>query len=455
MEPRPRSRSPVRAPTPDVIEARDRGGRGREATSPSDVSPPAPGGGVTGPVADTTLDNGIRVLSEHIPGVRSVSVGIWVRHGSAHEPAHRMGESHLLEHMVFKGTEARSAHDIALSLESLGGSLDAFTSREHTSFQARVLDAHLGEALDVLGDMVRNPRLEPSDLELEREVVLEEIAQVEDTPDDLVFELHGEHLWQGHPYGHAILGTRETVAALSADDLRRLHGSRYRGANLVVAAAGNVDHERFRELVEAHLGDLPAGVPTGAAPEPGATARGRRHVARDSSQAHLVVGTGSVPHSHPLRIPSILVSQAFGGGMSSRLFQRIREVMGLAYTVFSFQSFYGRSGLAGVYVGTRPEWADKAEEALRQEYERLARESLAPEELEQTRRQVKGQIMLSLESTSARLYRLAGFALHGEPWLDLDDLLARVDAVHPDAVAEAAALAYDPESQFTLCLGPG
>lgn len=432
----------------------DRGGRGREATSPP---PRITGSGhdVGARVGDHTLDNGVRVLSEHVPGVRSVSVGVWVRHGSAHEPAARMGESHLLEHMVFKGTERRTPRDIALSLEALGGSLDAFTAREHTSFQARVLDSHLPEALDVLADMVRSPLLRAEDLELEREVVLEEIAQVEDTPDDLVFELHGEGMWGDHPYGHAILGTRETVGSLGADELRALHSGRYRGRNLVVAAAGNVDHDRFLALVRTAFDDLDAGdepTPTVSAPD---TRRGRRLVERESNQLHLVMGRGGVPHSHPLRIPLILVSQAFGGGMSSRLFQRIREELGLAYTVFSYQSFYSRGGLAGVYLGTRPGSGARAEEALQEEFARISTDSLGAEELEQTRMQVKGQIMLSLESTSARLYRLAGSALNGEPWRGLDDLLARVDAVTPDQVAEAAALAFDPESQYTLLLGPG
>jgi predicted Zn-dependent peptidase len=356
--------------------------------------------------------------------------------------------------MVFKGTESRSAHEIALSLEALGGSLDAFTSRESTAFQARVLDEHVDQALDVLSDMVRRPALRQADLDLEREVVLEEIAQVDDTPDDLVFELHGDRLWQGHPYGHAILGTPETVGSLQAGDLRALHSQRYRGKNLVVAAAGNVEHDRFRDLVAAHLGDLEAGTATGPAAAVGATARGGEHVPRDTAQSHLVVGTHTVPHGHPLRIPLVLVSQAFGGGMSSRLFQRIREELGLAYTVFSFQSFYRASGMAGVYVGTRPVWEQRALDALRVEYRRLADESLSATELEQTRQQVKGQIMLSLESTTARLYRLAGSALHGEPWLGLDELLSRVDRVTSDEVAEAARVAFDPDRQFTLRLGP-
>jgi predicted Zn-dependent peptidase len=241
---------------------------------------------------------------------------------------------------------------------------------------------------------------------------------------------------------------------LDADDLRRLHSERYRGQNLVVAAAGNVDHERFRDLVAAHLGDLAAGTATGPAPAVEGTARGTEHVSRDTAQSHLVVGTHTVSHSHPLRIPLVLVSQAFGGGMSSRLFQRIREELGLAYTVFSFQSFYRAAGMAGVYVGTRPIWEERALEALREEYRRLAEESLSTTELEQTRQQVKGQIMLSLESTTSRLYRLAGSALHGEPWLGLDELLARVDQVTADEVAEAARMAFDPDRQFTLRLGP-
>lgn len=442
------------ATIPEETMPRDRGGRGREATSPP---PRIPGSRADSAprVGDDTLDNGVRVLSEHVPGVRSVAVGVWVRHGSAHEPAARMGESHMLEHMVFKGTERRSAHDIALSLEALGGSLDAFTSREHTAFQARVLDSHLPEALDVLADMVRRPLLRDEDLDLEREVVLEEIAQVDDTPDDLVFELHGEGLWQGHAYGHAILGTRETVGALTGDDLRALHGTRYRGRNLVVAATGNVDHDRFLALVSEAFGDLEAGEAPTPADDPAGTRSGRRWVDRESHQLHLVVGREGVSHADPLRIPLILVSQAFGGGMSSRLFQRIREELGLAYTVFSYQSFYSRSGLVGVYLGTRPGSGERAEEALRHEFARISRDGLGAEELEQTRMQVKGQIMLSLESTSARLYRLAGSALNGEPWLGLDDLLARVDAVTPDQVAEAARLAFDPDTQYTLLLGPG
>ncbi len=406
------------------------------------------------PLRSDVLDNGVQLLSEEIPGVRSASVGVWVRQGAAHESTLEMGASHLLEHLVFKGTDRRTARDLALALEGLGGSLDAYTSRENTSFQARVLDEHVSEALDVLADLTLAPLLRSEDLDLEREVVLEEISTVEDTPDDLVFELHGERLWAGHPYGHSILGTRETVAGMAAATLRRIHSERYVGRNLVVAAAGNVQHGPFLEAVGRLFGGVAGGERNCRVADPPRAARGDERVRRGGAQSHLVFGTDTPPHAHPSRYALVLISSALGGGMSSRLFQRIREELALAYTVFSFQSFYALAGLTGVYVGTRPSWEERAVDAVREELERVSREGLPEEELEQTKRQVKGQIMLSLESTGARLYRLAGFALYEEPYLDLDELLARIDAVTMDEVAAAAATYYDPDRQLLLRLGP-
>lgn len=407
-----------------------------------------------GQFAETRLDNGITVLTETIPGVRSVAVGVWVRQGSAHERAREAGVSHLLEHMVFKGTERRSARDIALALESVGGSLDAYTSREHTSYQARVLDEHLPIALDVLADLVRRPALRSEDLGREREVVLEEISTVEDTPDDLVFELHAAELWGGHPYGHPILGTRETVASLQAERVREVHGSAYQGRNLVVAAAGRVTHEAVRELVAELFGDLRTGEAPPPVPPPGSSPAGERRVVRDGAQTHIVFGSVTAGHPDPRRYALVLVSAAFGGGMSSRLFQRVREELALAYAVYSFQSFYALAGVSGVYVGTRPEWAERVTDTIREEFGRLAAEGLGAEELEQTKNQVKGQIMLSLESTGARMHRLAEFALFDEPFLSLDALLARIDAVTRDQAAEVAAEFFAPERQLALRLGP-
>jgi len=406
------------------------------------------------PMIWTELDNGVQVLSEHIPGLRSAAVGVWVRQGSAHESEEDTGASHLIEHMVFKGTDRRSAMEIAVALEGLGGSLDAYTSREHTSYQARVLDEHVPEALDVLADLVLSPLLRQSDLELEREVVLEEIAQVEDTPDDLVFELHNETLWNGHPYGRSILGTKASVSALTAERLRELHAEQYRGANLVVAAAGNVQHEDFARRVGELFGATSGGARTSAVHVPDRTHAGVEREPRESAQTHIVFGTGVPGHSHADRYPLVLLSSALGAGMSSRLFQRVREELALCYSVYTYQSFYRSSGVSGVYVGTRPATAEKAAKTVREELARAVAEGLPHAELEQTKRQLKGQIMLSLESSGARLNRLASFPLHEEPLTGLDGLLEKIDAVTADDVRRVARDYYDPARQLELRLGP-
>ncbi len=404
--------------------------------------------------AQEKLEGGLLVLTEEMPWVRSCGVGIWVRWGSAHETSAEMGVSHLLEHMVFKGTPRRSARAIALELERLGGTLDAYTTREHTSFQARVLDEHVGEALDVLADMVLSPLLRPEDLDLEREVVLEEIATVEDTPDDLVFELHASALWDNHPYGYTILGTRDTVSALRVEDLRRVHDAAYRRPNLVVAAAGNLRHEQVVEHARSLFGGAGTGAPVAPLPVPRTQPPRVERIVREGSQTHLVFGRGTFGHGDPRRYALVLLSNAFGGGMSSRLFQRVREELGLAYAVYSYQTFYEHAGIFGVYVGTRPEWADRAEETVRAELARAAAEGLSAEELDDVKGQVKGQLVLSLESSGARLHRLAGVALYDEPFLTLDELVARVDAVTLDEIAALAAEYLDPDRQVVLRLGP-
>jgi predicted Zn-dependent peptidase len=403
---------------------------------------------------ETRLDNGVQVLSEHIPGVRSAAIGVWVRHGAAHESPEHMGVSHLLEHMVFKGTAKRSAAEIADALEGLGGSLDAYTSREHTSYQARVLDEHVPEALDVLADLVLDPRLDDADLALEREVVLEEIAQVEDTPDDLVFELHSERMWRGHPYGRSILGSNESVMELSGQTLRGLHAGHYVGDNLVVAAAGNVHHDDFVGRVASYFGGVARGRRTAGVTATESTDVGLHVVERASAQTHIVFGTDAPGHAHEDRYALILLSSALGGGMSSRLFQRVREELGLCYSVFTYQSFYHAAGITGVYVGTRPATADQAADAVRGELASSAREGLPGPDLDRIKRQVKGQVMLSLESTGARLHRLASFALHDEPFLGLDDLLARIDAVTEADIGRVASRFFDPTRHLELRLGP-
>src|SRR5258706_7460066 len=274
----------------------------------------------------TTAPNGVTVLSERVASVRSAAMGVWVRTASAHEPRPKMGVSHLLEHMVFKGTERRSAQEIALALEARGGSLDAYTSRDSTAYHARVLDADLPRALDVITDMVRRPLLRDTDLSLERQVVLEEISTVKDTPDDEVFDLTYEIMWPSHPYGFQILGTQETVSAISADDLKQLHARAYFPGNCVIAAAGNITHEALLKEVEAQgwfdgaVGQTPPLVP----PVPPAVRGVTRSFEKDTAQTHIVFATDTIPYSDRRKYALLVLSNIFGGGMSSRLFPRSR-----------------------------------------------------------------------------------------------------------------------------------
>lgn len=408
----------------------------------------------SGAVRSAQLANGVRVLAEEMASATSVAVGVWVEQGGAHEPPDRLGASHLLEHMAFKGTETRTAREIALSLERLGGSLDAYTAREHTSYQARVLADHLPDAVEVLADLVRNPQLDADDLDREKEVVAEEIAMVEDTPEDLVFELHGERLWRGHPYGQSILGTSESVAALSRDALADLHRERYVANNLVVAAAGAVDHGRLVELAERWFGAVPAGADAPVAGPPLEPQARLDRMERDSAQVHVVTGWTTPGYAHPDRYARLLLSAALGGGMSSRLFQHVREELALAYAVYSFQSFYTGGGLFGVYAGTRPGKAGDLLAAVHRVYDDVRSGGLPEDELERVKEQVKGRTLLALETPGARVQRLASLAVMGEPYVPLEEVARRVDAVSAEEVRRVAATVLDPARQCAVCLGP-
>jgi len=391
-----------------------------------------------------------------MPGVRSVALGAWVRAASLHEAPEVMGVSHMLEHMVFKGTKTRSAKDLAISLEALGGSLDAYTAREHTTYQARVLDEHLREAADVLADLVYRPALREQDLRLERNVVLEEISTVEDTPDDLVFELHNATLWGGHPYGYSILGTRATISRLGVDDLRELHARAYHPPLTVVAAAGNVEHDRLVEVLEETGWTA---VPPGSAdplivPPPQAAPASERHIEREGAQTHIVFGSTTVPHKDPRRYTVALIGSVFGGGMSSRLFQRVREELGLAYAVYAFQSFHGDAGTHGVYAGTAPETATRAKAAIRDELARLSAEGLSEEEIRSGKNQLKGQVVLALESVSARMYRAASVELYGEEFKPIDVVLNDIDRIEESDVRAVCREFFAPERQTVVTLGP-
>jgi predicted Zn-dependent peptidase len=404
----------------------------------------------------TVAPNGLAVLTEFLPGIRSAAIGVWIRAASAHEPRGLMGVSHLLEHMVFKGTERRTAKQLAMELEVRGGSLDAYTGRDHTNYQAHVLDEDLPRAVDVLTDLVRRPLLRQSDLDLERNVVLEEINMVEDTPDDLVFDLLAAKLWPAHGYGHSILGTRDTVGALSATDLQSTHRAGYYPGNCVVTAAGNVDHQAVLALLEREgwfeaADRQPPRTPV--VPEP--AVRGARYrEERDATQVHIVFSTDTIAYKDPRRFALAILTNTFGGGMSSRLFQRIREELGLAYAVYAYQNLYQSTGVSGVYIGTQPATAEQATDAILAEYKKLADESLTGQELAEGKQQFKGQVMLSLENPLSRMNRLAAVALHQDRYRPLNQVLAEIDAVTPGDVATLAREFFDPARQTVLRLGP-
>ncbi len=406
-------------------------------------------------VLRTEAPNGLVVLTEAMPSLRSAAAGFWIRTASAHETPDKMGVSHLLEHMVFKGTERRSARDIALSLEERGGSLDAYTGRDHTTYQARILDVDLPLALDVLTDLVRRPQLRDDDLARERQVVIEEIAMVEDNPDDLVFDLHAGTLFPEHSYGYRILGTRDTVGALQSADLRALHGNAYCPRRLVFAAAGNVKHDQILDLLAGQgWFDLEPGAEWRNVAEPGQGERGEKRIERDSSQVHIVLGTETFPYRDPRRHAMTLLTTIFGGGMSSRLFQKVREDLGLAYTVYAWNSFHQLGGVEGVYVGTGHATAQQALDVIRGEYALLAKDSLTGAEIESAKQQVRGQLVLALENPTSRMYRLASNALYSDRYRSLDEVLTEIDAVTPDQIAGVAAEFFQPERLAVVWLGP-
>lgn len=399
------------------------------------------------------MDGGPTVLSERMDSIQSVSIGFWFRQGRIHEAPGEFGASHLLEHMVFKGTDRRTAREIAWEIERVGGMLDAYTTHESTGFQIRVPAEYLPLAVDVLSDLTFHAALRESDLVLERDVVLEEIAAIEDAPEDVAFEAHASLLYGGHAYGEPIIGTLESVSEMTREDLVRVHRAAYRPSNLVIAAVGAVDHDELLELVSGHMPD------SGGEPsiEPEATVIGGTGVRRirrpGGRQTHVVAGALGITYRDPLRYAVVITSTALGGGMSSRLFQRIREDLGLAYSVFSFHCFFASAGHVGAYVGTRPEVADRAREVLISELDALARDGLRPSELEDTRTQLKGQIGISLESPSTRLNRLAGVALFDQPFRTVEEVAARIDAVDAEQCATAARL-FDPERSAVVVLSP-
>lgn len=402
----------------------------------------------------TVLPNGIRVITEEVPHLRSVTVGFWVGVGSRDEPDDLLGVSHFIEHLLFKGTEKRSARDIAEEFDAIGGELNAFSAKEYTCYYAKVLDEDLDKAMEIMADMLMNPLMRDQDIEAERKVILEEISMHEDAPDDIVHDYFAAALWDSHPLGRSVLGQEKTIKEMAGSDIIPFFQEHYHAGNLVVAAAGHVKHEKVLELVDSYLG-IPEsdGIPEKRFEAP--LARGETVVVeRETEQAHIVLGTPGLPRNHPDRFALAVLDNILGGGMSSRLFQRIREELSLAYSVYSYHSMYRDAGLVAVYAGTGPANAPRVVEEIRLELNKLAEEGVSEEELVRAKSHIRGSLVLGLEDSGGRMTRLGKAEIYGAEVLDLDRLLKRVEDVTKEQVDELARRLFSQDCLAIAVVGP-
>lgn len=383
------------------------------------------------------LPNGLRLVTERMLHVRSVSVGVWLTRGSRHEPAETGGIAHLVEHMLFKGTAARTQEQIAQAIDSVGGHMDAFTAKEYAGYFIKVLDEHLPVAVDILSDIVRHPAFAGDELEREKKVVLEEIKMVEDTPDDLVHELFSEHFWPGHPIARPILGTGDSVQAITPPVLREYFDRTYRASNLIVVVVGNVEHARVRAQIVEAFGDVPGGhaplEDTAPAVVPNVVVR-----SKDLEQSHVCLGTVAHRQGHTDRFAGYVLNTVLGGSMSSRLFQNVREKRGLAYTVYSGMSAYRDTGSMVVYAGCANEAVHELVDLVVAELKTIKQAPLLADELRRAKDHLKGSLMLGLESTSSRMSHLARQEIYFDRHFDLDKLLDDIDAVSSEDVRRVA-----------------
>jgi predicted Zn-dependent peptidase len=382
------------------------------------------------------LDNGLTILTESIEHLRSISLGVWLRKGSRDESAEDAGIYHFIEHMVFKGTEKRSTYEIARIMDSIGGFNDAFTSKENTCFYAKILDEHLPIIFDIFSDILLNPRFDREDLERERKVVHEEFKMVEDNPSDLVHEIFLENFWAAHPLGRPILGTLNSVNALTSETLRERFLESYIPPNILISAAGNISHEKLMEAVQSYFTFPPVKdahvMANQPAPEPRPMNLLRSK--KDLEQAHLCIGAMGHSSDHPDRYAAGVMNVILGGSMSSRLFQKIREEMALCYTVFSSMSSFQDAGYVSVYAGTSPEMTQTAAELIIKECKLLAKEPVSNEELENAKNHLKGSLILSLESSSNRMFSLARNEMIFGRQISTEEILAEISKVTVDDV---------------------
>ena len=396
------------------------------------------------------LPNGLTLLTETMPHVRSVAVGVWLKRGSRHETPAQCGISHFIEHMVFKGTKNRSAEVIAAEVDSIGGHMDAFTAKEYASFHLKVLDEHLPLAVDILGDIVMNPLFDPAEMAKEKKVIFEEINMVEDTPDDLVMELFTGAFWPDHPLGRPILGTKRSVSGFRRDELAAFFRSVYRPGNILVAAAGHLEHEATARLVGRHLGDL---APGGRSRDGGPPRPASRIVTRSKKelvQVHVCLGTPAYPQAHRDRYGVYILNTVLGGSMSSRLFQNVREKRGLVYSISSGVSAYSDAGTLTIYAGTSLDSVDEVVRLSLEELRRMKSEPLPAEELRRSKDHLKGSLMLSLENTGSRMSHLARQEIYFGRTFLLDEILAGIERVSAEDVPRIASDLFAGEMTMSV-----
>ncbi len=398
------------------------------------------------------LRNGLKIITEPMDHVRTVALGVWVTAGSRYEDAAHGGISHFIEHVLFKGTATRSALAIAEAMDAIGGQLNAFTDKEHTCYYLRVLSDHLAEGVDILADMLLHPAIDPEALEKERQVLVEEIKMYEDAPDDLVHDVLAETMWPGHPLGRPISGSLESVERLTRDDLRAHLAERYRPDAVLVTAAGQLEHDQIVQLVERPLGSW-AGHAVPAETNAPVPARASAFRSKEIEQVHLCLGLPGLPQAHPDRYVLAVLDSALGSGMSSRLFQEIREERGLAYSISSYQAAYADTGAFVVYAGTSPGAAREVVRLIRSGLVR-ARAGLTPEEVARAKESLKGSLMLALETPGSRMTKLARSEQYFGRQITLDEIIADVDAVRGEDVRRLAQDLLVPDRLALAAIGP-
>jgi predicted Zn-dependent peptidase len=401
----------------------------------------------------TILPNGVKVLTETIPYVRSVSLGLWIDVGSRDESNQSSGISHFIEHMAFKGTRTRSASEIASYLESVGGVLNAFTGREQTCYYAKFLDEHLEKAVEILFDLTNNPTFINSDIEKEKKVIIEEIRDIEDSPGDLIHDLFAGAIFGGHALGRSIMGTRSTVRGMNRSKVLRYTEKFYRPDRIIVAACGNLQHKRLVQLTNKYVDQrIMPEFPDGRKKPKFKSYR--KIYRRKTNQTHICLGLPAKEFTHESRTALLLLNSILGGGMSSRLFQRLREDLGLVYNVFSYLDFFADNGIFGIYLGTDGKNVKKALAAVKKEMDNITRSKLSRTEVEKSKEQLKGNLMLGLENTSNRMNRLARHELLVDRHISLDETITTIDAVKPDEVTEIARDVFQSNQFSAVALGP-